>query len=100
MKVTDIFEEAKVKVRPNKTLWFQQYPLWVQDIQHRYPDADAHRNEENEEVIALDSTGEKCYGKWNPNDMKGVTYAKARPLHNVIHPTHKLTNIEEPEAEK
>ena len=90
MKVTDILTEADT-TRPNKTLWFQEYPLWVQDIQHRYPDAHAYNNEENEAVVALDSTGKKCYGKWNSNDTNGVTYAKARPIHTSIHPTHKLT---------
>lgn len=93
MKIFDILESTKEKIRPKKTLWFDDYRLWVQDIQDRFPDAQAYADNEDEEILALDSTEKKCYGKWNKVKNNGVSYANDRPLHVAIHPSRKFSRL-------
>lgn len=90
MKVIDIMEAKKVvkpprppAPRPKKTLWFEDYDNWVRDIQFSYPDAEAHKTDD-EQIIALNAEEDKCYGRWDPMDQKGVTFNKPRPVNSVI----------------
>jgi len=84
MKLHQLIETEKK--RPPKTLWFNDYVQWVHDIKLRFPEAEAHRSEENEEIVALDQSGKECYGVWHHTKNSGVSYATARPLQSVIHP--------------
>jgi len=91
MKVAELIEAEKApKVRPAKTLWFNDYNEWVYDVKHRYPDAEAHEDDEGR-IHALDLSGEKCYGFWQKKENKGVTFANPRPRSSVVHPRAKLT---------
>lgn len=95
MRLVDIFEGAPMdKPRPQKTLWFNDYPAWVQDIKLRFPSAEAHHEEENNEIIALDPAKKDCYGVWQSNKKRGVSYAAARPLHAAIHPRTTIKKLE------
>lgn len=88
MKVVDLLEadEKKIKPpkpRPKKTLWFDSYENWVSDVKFSYPDAEAHKTDD-EQIIALNAEEDKCYGKWDPVDQKGVTFNKPRTINSVI----------------
>jgi len=74
------------KPRPKKTLWFDSYENWVNDVKFGYPNAEAHQTDD-EQIVALSPEGDKCYGKWDPTDQKGVTFNKPRDTHSVI--THR-----------
>jgi len=94
MKVIDLFEYKnkyykpvpKVsKPRKNKTLWYNDYARWVNDITVRFPHAKAFYDEENEEILAGSDDCIQCYGKWSKkkNDMQGVTFNKARGMRHI-----------------
>lgn len=88
MKVVELFEKVESKPRPpaprpKKTLWFEDYTNWANDIRLSYPDAEAHKTDD-ELIIALNADEDKCYGKWDPMDQKGVTFNKPRPINSVI----------------
>jgi hypothetical protein len=91
MKVIDLLEKATTpkkppmpKKRPPKTLWFQDYNLWVLDVKSRFPEAVAHNDNDDNEIIAVDKGGKKCYGRWNNKDQRGVTFDQSRTKEIVV----------------
>jgi len=93
MKLSNIIETEQVKPRPSKTLWFDNYDNWVRDIKTQFPDAEAHKHNESEDIIALSPSGDESYGIWRSNRNLGVSYASPRPKYTVVHPRSKLDKV-------
>ena len=107
MKVIDLFEYKNKyykpvpkasKPRKNKTLWYNDYELWVKDVITRFPHAKAFYDEENEEIMAGTADCTQCYGKWSKKKagMKGVTFHKERCMQHVNKKSNRLSKIEIP----
>lgn len=99
MKIQDIMEADKritptksIAPRPQKTLWFEDYDNWVRDLKHKYPKSEAHQTSD-EQIVALNAEEDKCYGRWDPVDQKGVTYNKPRTIHSVVSTRTNTTKI-------
>jgi hypothetical protein len=81
----------KPKPRPKKILWFQDRNLWHKDLQFAHGGKfDLHASQEQEEearnIYATDPDQRACYGVWQGNRQRGVTFHVPKPLHAVKHP--------------
>lgn len=97
MKITELLEADDKKIkppkpRPKKTLWFDDYENWVRDVQFSYPDAEAHKTDDDI-IVALNADEDECYGKWDSTDQKGVTFNKPRTISSMLGHRTKTTKI-------
>lgn len=82
---------VKIKPRPKKDLWFKDRKSWASDLQWELGGEDNVKiiDTEQQEVVVTNRDGDLCYGVWRDKEQRGVTYKKARPLYNVIHPKRR-----------
>lgn len=99
MKLNDIMEAVVKKKppkppapRPKKTLWHDTYENWVRDVMFSYPEAEAHKTDDDQ-IVALSPEEDKCYGRWDPIDQKGVTFNKPRSVDSVVAHRSKTSKI-------
>ena len=88
----------KPKPRPKKILWFQDRNNWHNDLQFahggKFEYFTSQEQEENaRNVYATDPDCNACYGVWQGNRQRGVTFHTPKPLHAVKHPRSQIKRL-------
>lgn len=89
-KGSTLDDGTKIKPRPNKDLWYKDRRAWAADLQWEKGEDNVQIiDTEQNEVVVTNKDGDLCYGKWCDDQQYGVTFKKARPLYNTIHPKRR-----------